>query len=186
MLNFVSKNIKKIGLFVAVLLLAALVLCFIRFFKPCAVPLRYVQDAVYILTVLAGFEYTFGGFKKNAAKSYKLFMLLACLECVLLLIYDMISSAGDGQQDSVSAVLEMANCVNIFILTFSKNLGKDSSVGLGCAVLGVTVVNSVRLLILYPDNFVVVSRAVMSLALSSLICLFILAKYADKAKRNTN
>lgn len=168
-----------------VLLAAAFVVVALIFTKSNVVAVEYIQTVIYLIAILSGFLYAFNQYKKNAAKYYKGFMLLFCLESLLIVIFDLILSKSQGATSSISGVLSTVVCVNLFTLSFAKDLGKKNSLGFAFSVLGVSLINSIRLLVLYPNHFTIVGRAITDIALACVVCLFVIEKYADKAERGT-
>ena len=84
----------------------------------------------------------------------------------------------------VSGILRTIICVNLVILVFAKDLGKQTSIGLASAVFGVTIINHARLLVLY-FSFSYVISAVLHLSLALLVLLLVIGKYMDKTERGT-
>ena len=169
-----------------VLLAVAFVVGTLIFTKPNVFAVEYIQTVLYLIAVFSGFLYAFNRYKKNAAKYYKGFMLLFCLESLMIVIFDLILSKSLNATSSISGVLSTVACVNLCTLSFAKDLGKKNSLGFAFSVLGVTLVNSIRLLVLYSDHFTIVARAIIEIALACVVCLFVFEKYADKAERGTN
>ena len=187
MLKTQKPAIKALLVFSLILLAAALVLSVIRLlFKPIesVVVLTYIRLALGILAVLSGFVYVLGGYKKNDAVYYKLFMLLVCLEAVFTLIVDLMVTPAKGYTSPVSGILRTIICVDLVILTFAKDLGKQTSIGLAGAVLGVSLFNIIRLTVLY-SSFGIIADAAAGLALAPLVLLLVIGKYIDKAERGT-
>ena len=184
MLKTQKPAMKALLVFSLILLAAALVLSVIRLFEPVksAAVLTYIKLALNILAVLAGFVYVLGGYKKNDAVYYKLFMSLVCLSFVFILIKDLMVTQVNGYTSPVSGILRTIICVNLVILVFAKDLGKQTSIGLASAVFGVVLFNTIRLIILYGALGVITSAAV-SLSLSLLVLLLVIGKYMDKTER---
>ena len=178
-----KKPVMKVLFVISLIFLAvAFVLSVIRLFKPVenAAVLTYIKLAFNILAVLAGFVYVLGGYKKNDAVYYKLFMLLVCLEA----IFDLVATQAD-YTSPVSGILRTVICVDLVILTFAKDLGKQTSIGLAAAVLGISLFNTVRMLVIYGTTFGIITGVVIGLALALLVLLLVIGKYMDKAERGT-
>lgn len=186
MLKTQKPAMKALFVFSLILLAAALVLSVIRFFRPIesVVVLTYIRLALGILAVLSGFVYVLGGYKKNDAVYYKLFMFLVCLEAVFTLIVDLMVTPAKGYTSPVSGILRTIICVNLVILAFAKDLGKQTSIGLAGAVLGVSLFNIIRLTVLY-SSFGIIADAAAGLALALLVLLLVIGKYLDKTERGT-
>ena len=178
---------KALFVFSLILLAVAFVLSVIRLFEPVenAAVLTYIKLAFNILAVLAGFVYVLGGYKKNDAVYYKLFMLLVCLEAVFTLIMDLAATQANGYTSPVSGILRTVICVDLVILTFAKDLGKQTSIGLAAAVLGISLFNTVRMLVIYGTTFGIITGVVIGLALALLVLLLVIGKYMDKTERGT-
>ena len=186
MLETKKPAMKALFVFSLILLAAALVLSVIRFFEPVesVAVLIYIRLALGILAILSGFVYVLGGYKKNDAVYYKLFMLLVCLEAVFTLIVDLMVTQVKGDTSPVSGILRTIICVNLVILAFAKDLGKQTSIGLAGAVLGVSLFNIIRLIVLY-GRFGIIADAAAGLALALLVLLLVIGKYMDKTERGT-
>ena len=186
MLKTQKPAIKALLVFSLIFLAVALVLSVIRFFEPFeSVPvLTYIKIVFDILAVLSGLAYVLGRYKKNDAVYYKLFMFLNCLSSVMILARDLILTQTDGYTSPVSGILRTIICVDLVILTFAKDLGKQTSIGLASAVLGVTIINAVRLIILY-GTFGIIADAAVALPLALLVLLLAIGKYLDKTERGT-
>ncbi|MBQ0026353.1 MAG: hypothetical protein KBS79_03170 [Lachnospiraceae bacterium] len=198
-MDFITKNIKKARVFNTILLAAAAVLCILQFIQFAgnlsgsdndittifSAVFFQLYDIVYILAIVFGFLYMFGYYKKDAAKFYRRFMFLFSLSEFLLVVADLIGTKAMGAGSNISGVLATAVCVNTFLLTFAKDLGRKTSIGLAISLLAVMLINSIRLLILYSSILSFVALAVMDIAIACIACLFVLAKYADKAERGT-
>ena len=187
MLKTKKPAMKALFVFSLILLAAALVLSVFWLTQPFPTSISAFMTicaVLGILAVLAGFIYVLGGYKKNDVLFYKLFMFLVCLESAATLVKDIIITQEMGSTSSISGILRTIICVNLVILVFAKDLGKQTSIGLASAVLGVTIINHVRLLILY-FSFSYVISTVVHLALALLVLLLVIGKYMDKAERGT-
>lgn len=187
MLNTKKPAMKALFVISLIFLAVALVLSAIQFTQPTpagATASITICTVVGILAIFAGFVYVLGGYKKNDALFYKLFMLLVCLESVLTLVNDIIITQEMGSTSPISGILRTIICVNLVILVFAKDLGKQTSIGLASAVFGVTIINHARLLVLY-FSFSYVISAVLHLSLALLVLLLVIGKYMDKTERGT-
>lgn len=196
-MSFITKNMKAARIFNSILLIAAVVLCVLQLIQTyshssgsTAYTLYSVSQLlyyiVYILAVVFGFLYMFGYYKKDAAKFYRGFMFLFSLSTLLLIVYDLITTKVGGYGSGISGILSAVVCVDAFLLTFAKDLGRKTSIGLAISILVIKLFSAVRVFILYPDLLGVVTNGVMGIAIACIACLFVLAKYADKAERGAN
>lgn len=183
MLETKKSTMKVLFVFSYIFLAVALVLSAIRISKPVenATVITYFKFVLNILAALAGFIYVYGRYKKNEAVYYKLFMLLVCLEA----IFDLVATQANGYTNPVSVIIRTIICVNLVILTFAKDLGRQTSIGLAAAVLCVSLFNAARILSLYSNTFGIITGVVISLALALLVLLLVIGKYMDKAERGT-
>ena len=195
-MDFITKNMKAARIVNSVLLVAAVVLCILQLIRTnirASDSTAYILYAVsqllyyivYILAVVFGFLYMFGYYKKDAAKFYQGFMFLFSLSTLLLIVYDLITTKVGGYGSGISGILSAFVCVDAFLLTFAKDLGRKTSIGLAISILVIKLISAVRVFILYSNEFGVVTSGVMSIAIACIACLFVLAKYADKAERGT-
>ncbi len=187
MLKTQKPAMKVLFVFYLILLAAALVLPFFMFTRNIPASLFEVVAVCTVtgfLAVLSGFFYVLVGYKKNDSLFFKLFMFLVCLESAFTIVKDIMIAQEIGSTSPVSVILGTIICVNLVILAFATDLGKQTSIGLAAAVLGVTIINHVRLLVLY-FSFSSVISTVVHLALALLVLLLVLGKYLDKTERGT-
>lgn len=153
-----------------------------------------VSAVVEFLALVFSVLYYVFGFRKDAAKFYKLFMLFYASTYLVELLAAIIgkSELSVLTDASTTIIFSMILYGNTLLLAVSKDLGKKASLGLciagvvcyalplaGCAVPGFmpfdTPVLWLSCLILFASHFV--------LALNALIMT--LAKYKDKEMRGT-
>ena len=186
MLETKKPAMKALFVISLIFLAAALVLSVIRLCEPVenAVVLTYISYSLGILAILAGFVYVLGGYKKNDALFYKLFMSLVCLTSVFTLVKDLMGTQANDYTSPVSGILRTVICVNLVVLAFAKDLGKQTSIGLAAAVFGVSIINTVRLIVIY-GRFSIIASAAVALSLALLVLLLVVGKYMDKTARGT-
>ena len=147
---------------------------------------KCVQLLFTMLAIISGFIYAVGGYKKNAALFYKGFMLLFCMASLMMIITDIVMSSINGYGSPISEILSTVICVNLLTLTFAKDIGKKNSLGFAYSIVCVSLVNSIRLMVLYSSiNSMITAKALVDIALACIACLFVIEKYTDKAARGT-
>ena len=180
-----DKKTKGLNALIVILLVLTLGITVFRMTKPTSVAFKYVQCSIVVLSVLSGFAYALGGYKKNAAKFYKGFMLFFCIESLVQLIYDVLSSSAISATSPISSIFATIVCVNLCIITFATDLGKKTTVSLAYSVLAVLLINAVRMFVLYSSNIMLLCNYITQVILAVIACMFVAEKYADKTARGT-
>ncbi len=186
MINSQKKSMKVLFTISLVLLAVSLLLSIMKFFLPefNYYALSYFDNSFGVLAILVAFIYVLGGYKKNDAAYYKIFMILVCITNLFVLITDLITTQSVAYASPISGLLRTVVLVNLVILSFAKDLGKNTSIGLASGVFGISLINLIRLAILYSQfNMIIVD--VVGTSLAFLVLLLVIGKYMDKTERGT-
>lgn len=147
-----------------------------------------IESLIEIITLVAAIAYATKGYKKDAAKFYKLFMLfMAGTYVVEYLLSTLIPS--DGSVTGLYTAFSLILYGNTLLLAVAKDLGKKVSVSLAsfnfAVYLGTFIGSFFRT---YPSQHYKIVSIIMTLtwfALAGITLLITFAKYIDKAQRNT-
>ena len=168
--------IKKLGIFNVLLLIVAFAACIVALNELTAA-ISLVRIGFHMIALACAFFYAVYGYKKNAAKYYKAFLITLGLAKLTMVIVSAVEAGAFG----VSTVLFALAFVCAVLLVFAKDMGKTKSVCIVCAMFVLDLVNEIILLVKAADVF----SAVIVLAVSFIAVEFVLAKYIDKAERGT-
>ena len=172
--------VKKLSAFNVVLLLAAFAACIVAL-DELAAPVSLVRVVFEMIAIASAFFYAVYGYKKDAAKYYKAFLIALGLAKLAMVIVSVIESGVLGTGFGVSTVLFAVSFVLAAVLAFVKDLGKTKSLCAVAAMFVIDLVNEVILLVKFADVF----NAVIVLAVSIITVEFVIAKYIDKAERGS-
>ena len=182
-----QKPIMKVFFILCLVLLAlALVLSVTRLFKPIGsvAVFTYLKYWLGIVSALFGGAYVLGGFQKSEALSYKLFMFLIALQSVSALLKDLMSTSLNGYESPISGILRTIICVDLVLLAFAKDLGKNTSIGLATAAFVAEVINDVRLIVLYGiSGQINIAGSIVGISLALVVFLLVIGKYVNKSER---
>ena len=178
-MKLINDNLKKAGYFNAVLIVIALVLRLATFVS---IPtLGKIESIICIVALIYGLIYSLNGYKKDASKYYKIFMYLYLLSTVITLILTFFVAINELRKYGVLVII--ANVIilmSLAILAFAKDLGEKKSNGLALAVLAISIF---KLCFVSTKTISHISIAFDNLMLACILCVFVSAKYADKASR---
>lgn len=149
----------------------------------------FIVDAlVEIIALIASITYFAMGYKKDAARYYKLFMLL---QAATFVVEYLVSSFIDNTEPASGVLIAFSLVLygNTLMLALAKDLGKKVTIGI--ASFNLVVYTAVLVGSLFDDYLTSVARtdtiilATTWFALAGITLLMTIAKYVDKAKRNT-
>lgn len=181
-----SNPVYKVFLIINLLMLIiSFIMCILCFSIPRLGFSWYIQFLLYIFAIIAGFLYAFNSYRKNAAQYYKGFMFMYCLESLVLVFNELLTTKLNTIGDSISIVFEVIICAILCVLAFAKNLGEKISYILAYLIITIAFINSIRLIIVYFGESTVVFRSIVDIALAGITCLFVVGKYLDKEARGT-
>ena len=173
-MKLINDNLKKAGYFNAFLTVIAIVL---RIFQIVSAPIYVKIEAVIcIIALVFGLFYSLNGYKKDAAKYYKAFIYLYLISSLFALIGPIL-----GERNILMIISRALVFIAVFVLAFIKDLGENKSSKLALAIFVINVAT-----LCYGVTSKAISFIIMHLGnvmLSCILCVFISAKYADKASR---
>lgn len=176
-MKLINENIRKAGYFNAALIAIAIVLKAICI--GIGTSLSKVDSIICILALMFGLLYSLNGYKKDAAKNYKAFMYLYFISNAFALTAPLAIEV-----DALILVSNIIMFVLVFILTFIQNLGVKKSTNVSMVILIITIIKFLYAVVKLGDSLSIYS-GFSSLALSCVLCVFVSAKYKDKASRGT-
>lgn len=185
-MEFINKNLKQVGIVNIILIVATIVLLFINFSSRTTI--AKIDVIVCVIALIFGIFYAFNGYKKDAAKYYKAFMILVFVSALNSIItplsFIITSQSADAVSGIILTICHLPIAVCIGFLSFGKDLGKDKSIKLAIAVL---VLNAIKLLYIVITGgtlgITTLSACIANAILAIIIVVFVSAKYADKASR---
>ena len=175
-MKFVNKHLKEAGYFNTALIAIAIILRIINF--PSDQVLTKIDSIVCIAALIFGLVYSFNGYKKDAAKYYKIFMYLYLLSSLVA-----VSTYFEGTK-LIIFISNIIVSICLFVLAFAKDIGKEKSNF--CALLTLALSLAKLLFALQgPTNMAGISAEFASVALACVLCVFVSAKYKDKEARGS-
>ena len=185
-MNFIIKNLKQAGIFNTLLIVIALALQIYVTFTVNALPFDYFFSVLVMVALFCGFFYAFNGYKKDAAKYYKLFMNICLLTYFSSTLSDLFYM-DDFRVNwtMVGTYAAFLRVIPIALLAFVKDFGKKKSLICANLVFLFTLFIFVRALIVYSQYFSLIVMDLSQLALSAIVVVFAVAKYKDKEARGT-
>lgn len=176
----IRENFKKVGIFNLALLVFVLVYDSIRLATGHSLMAKAVI-LVHFISYFAGLLYAFSGYKKDAAKYYKVFMFFVAVSEVLSFVGKLTRS-----EPALITTILSGICVAIALsLTFIKDLGSKMSVSLCSICLAIHSFNLIYTIINASTKFQAISGPLSDFMLLVIALVFVLAKYEDKAARGS-
>ena len=178
-MEFITKNLKKVGVVNIILIVAVLVARCITFANSPA--MSKVESIIGTIGLVFGLIYAFNEYKKDAAKYYKLFMYTYVINSIIYVIRTIVTS--QIWQFVLGAIVLICMC----LLAFVKDFGKTKSF---TAIGIVLLTNVIRFVAAFFATNVVnvtslVSFSSVNLTLAIIAFIFVVCKYADKESRGT-
>lgn len=148
-----------------------------------------IDAVVEIIALIASITYFAMGYKKDAAKYYKMFMLL---QAATYIVEYLISTYLDGivSTTGIFTAFSLILYGNTLMLGLAKDLGKKATIGIASfnlAIYAATFIGS-----FFSEKYVsavektdTIIMAATWFALAGITLLMTIAKYVDKSKRNT-
>lgn len=183
-MNKIKQNFLNAGGFAILLIIIAMVFRIIDFSYKSVFALS--DSAVCIIALVCGLIYAFSGYVKASAAGYKLFMSLYAVSTLFSLaniyyeIVEHMTSAKMSGGQIIILVVSALISVCVLLLATVKNLGKKKSFYLSYSVILLNIILFIRSLIITPDYIIV---TLSNLVIAGVMCIFVNAKYIDKASR---
>lgn len=176
----IKENFRKVGVFNLALLVLVIIYDSIRLATGHSL-IPKIAIIVHFVAYFAGILYTFRGYKKGAAKYYKVYMFLVAISETLSFIVKLTRS----EVTQINTVLSGV-CVAIALsLTFIKDLGNKLSISLCSLSLAIHLYNLIYVVLFSSTKFQAISGPISDLALIAITFVFVLVKYEDKAARGS-
>ena len=177
-MKLINDNLKKTGIFNSVLIVAAIILRVINIANS-PIPMM-IDSAVCVLALVFGFLYFLNGYKKEAAKYYKIFMCLYAVGSLISFAAPLISF-GLGNYN-LENVINFTVFVCACLLAFVSDFGKNNSNTTICIVLvltGIKLINDLLNGTIVNVHFASFSNFVQAV----IACTLVSHKYIDKESR---
>ena len=178
-MNNLREHLKSAGVVNTVLIADIFICQIVQLCMPCPL-FEKLKTVCFMATLVFGLFYAFSGYKKNAAKFYKTFMI--CYAVSVLMSAVNAISRGSGHMISIG--ISCITLCAVFLLAFAKDLGRERSKFTGYFILVLSIVN---IIVTAVDigGFPAIIGAIEETALAAIACVFISAKFADKNKRGS-
>ena len=184
-MNSSSKIGKSISAITILLVVVAAVLAGIVLFSGEYSIMRFISKVISLIAMIPCFVYACKGYKKDVAVYYKAFMGLFALSALITLITDIIDTVANSYPSYFSTVICAIVLIGYLILAFAKDFGKQKSMITAFCILGAQLISFVRMLVKFGGVTSIILSACLNLIVSIVACLFVYAKYQDKAERGT-
>lgn len=173
---------KTISYITILLVVVATVLAGIWLFIGNGKPLNIICRIVSLIAMVPSFIYACNGYKKDVAVYYKAFMSLYALSAAIMFATDLKDTLSAGSS-YFSTIICAIVLIDYLILAFAKDFGKQKSLAVAYCVLAAQLISFIRMLIKFSSIPGIVISACLNLIVSVVACLFVYAKYQDKAER---
>lgn len=175
----IREHLKAAGI-VNTVLIADVFLCqIVRLCMPIGL-LEKFKSLCFMVTLIFGLFYAFNGYKKNAAKYYKTYMICYAVSVLAAVV----NSVSKGSGHMIEICISLFTLCAALMLAFAKDLGRDRSKFAGYFILVLSIVNII-IVAIDIGGLPAIIGAIEEAALAALTCIFVAAKYADKNKRGT-
>ena len=175
-----TKILKQAGVFNAVLILIGMGYAIARLFGN--VNGYMIADvALQLLAFAFALKYAFQGYKKDEAKSFKAFLWVTALSLAVTIV-DILMS---GKPPITMAVFPGIRLICVLLLALIKDLGKTKSYLLAGICFLSSVAGFIRQLIAAVSLSQALFKSLSGFVLSSVLFVFVLAKYIEKESRGT-
>lgn len=183
-MKLINDNLKKAGIISSILIVVAIVL---RLIAITAVPTIIKIDALLcIVALLCGLLYTLNGYKKSVANYYKAFMYLYSISSILSLGSSLSFAIADlGKFGIIMIITNAVILISVLVLAFAKDFGEKKSSILSLLVLSLNVFKLLSDISIKGLTTPIISAGFGNLILACVSCVFVSAKYVDKASRGT-
>lgn len=182
-----NENIKKVGVFNIVIIIAAIV---VRFFNFSGQTINIKIDILLCSSsLLSGLFYALNGYKKNAEVYYRLFFTLFMIGNAITIVsplLDVINRDMGHGGVLVSALFLVANII-VFLcsipLALAKNLGRKKALVLAGIIFAIYLAKAIRAIVLLsPINYIAAN--IGNLFYAYIICVFVNARHKENDLEN--
>lgn len=183
-MNYISKNLKTVGMVNIALTVIAMMLEIFSLFDATTTKVDMIFNIAILLSLTAGLYYSLCLYKKSAANYYKFFIivyLLTILDGIIVHTINVLVNL-TASFDFVYALC-IVSAILVCVLAFAKNLGKKKSYILVLANLVLNVILVICQL-LNLSNAQQLPATLWGMFILSWLCVvFVAGKYADKDSR---
>ena len=175
-MKILKENLKKAGYFNAGLIVVAIVLRLMNMFNT---PALVIADSIVCIAALVfGLFYSLKGYKKDAAAYYKLFMYLLLVSSLMSLSTIVVKF------NALMLICNIIIFVCVVALAVANNLGESKSNN--CALI-ILICDLIKFfyIVAKTNDMPAIAGGFGNLALACVLCVFVSAKYADKAARGS-
>lgn len=175
-MKILKENLKKAGYFNAGLIVVAIVLRLMNMFNTPA--LAIVDSIVCIAALIFGLFYSLKGYKKDAAAYYKLFMYLLLVSSLMSLSTIVVKF------NVLMLICDAIILICVVALAVANNLGESKSNNCALIILICDLIKFFYVVAKIKD-MPTIAGEFANLVLACVLCVFVSAKYTDKATRGT-
>lgn len=185
-MNFISKNIKKAGIFNLIITIVAMGLLVKDLLSGIDTPADVCTSLSLLLALAFGIVYMFYGYKKEGSRYYKIFMALFFFS-LFIDVFDEFAYFDNPEFNSsmFSTYACFIRLILLFPLAFFKNFGKRNSTICSFVIHYLSLFIFIRSIILYSQDIQYVYSSLGQLVISMITIIFVNEKYADKTLRGT-
>ena len=181
-MNFINNNLKKAGIFNTALIAITLVLQIYQMFVTNYIPtFEFINDVIVIVALMFALFYSFYGYKKSVAKYYKGFIILTFITFTI----SAVSHVQYFANAKFNAFASIARVIPIALLAFKKDFGRKNSVICALVTFILTFAMFIESFIQVSSYPVLIILSFNRVLISSIVLLFVEAKYDDKEARGT-
>lgn len=180
-----KRHLKTTGFINAVLIIVVMMLGIVLLFSDKFDITAKFSIPFDIVTLAIGLVYALKGYQKTAANYYKLYMLCGALSYLVSL-----TCAFEGNPDSIARYVGIigliVNVVLMLVLAFAKDLGRQKSITIAITTFGINIMQMIMFAVreeMQGSSFPIVVNVLQLIVISVITCVFVLAKYTEKASR---
>ena len=140
-----------------------------------------IAIALQLVAYCFALNYVFKRYSKKAAESFKMFLYGFGLSMIATVISTIIA----GRAPLSANIQTIIRIICIVILAFVKDLGKTKSYALSCIIFVLSTYNIISQMINTNFDFKGLIMSLCGFILSTLLCIFVFAKYREKESRGT-
>lgn len=179
-MKFFSKNLSKLLLISLSLIVLGMIYDVQRFFDSNHL-ISQISIVFQLIAYLFALNYISKGYRKTVAGSYSIFLLT--YEASLILTF--IRSFVIGKSTIFSFTLLIIQIICVLILTFVKNLGKNTSYILVSINMLACIVKIAKQVFTAPHLYTALSSSLSGFVLGFVFFVLVIAKYVDKDSRGS-
>lgn len=184
-----TNGLRKAYIINTLLVIAVFILDIIGIFKKDTLNTDKGAFASSMVAISFGLYYLVNSYKKNAAENYRYFLLFYGFNILIQLYGDLYYLAIFGEEILVTASATAFSLVFMLVmlalLLVSKDLGYKVSSSFSYIILIFSIINLIIACVSFADSSSYILLTVNHVVMSCVTCMFVIAKYNDKALRNS-